>query len=807
VTDAADRDVAVGLLAPRHRRRRGPRLFATPVEVPRARRATDLLLLLGAMVGLALIGFAAVPEPGFSKAIATLLTSLPDLLDGLWQLVVDLLALLAIVFVAGAVLSKRRGLARDLVLAAGLAVVVWLLIGRLVTGSWPEAWESLRAAEPPPQFPSPRLAIPAAVIITASPHLARPLRRLGRWLLTVSALGVVALAASDPLGALAGVLVGTAAAAIVHLAFGSCGGHPGLDDVRHALAELGVPARTVGAAARQPAGPFVVTADDEREEPLVVKVYGRDAYDTALVTTVWRTLWYREPGSPLRLGRLQQVEHEAFLTLLARQAGVATDAVVMAGATRDDDALLVLRPVGEPLADGAAADDQTAIVAEVWELVRRLRAAGIAHGQFDHEHLVWADSELGLRDFRGATVAPTDVQAHTDEVQAFVTTVLMAGPEVASRAAIDALGPDGLDAVLPFLQPVALTPFQRRALRTADIDLDELRADAAGVAGTEPPDLERLRRVTLGSVIRILLPAVAAFALISGLAGLDFEVLLEELGDAKWWLIVVGLLLAQLPRLTQAVSTLGASPVPLALGPVYALQLAISYINLAVPTAAARMAVNIRFFQRHGVPAGTAVAVGALDGFAGLIVQALLLVVLLVLSPVSLDLQLEEGSGSAAVRLLGLVVVVSMLAIGVVLVVPRLRRFVWGWVRRLASEARGALRGLRSPRRIGLLLGGNIATELLFALALGTFIAAFGHPVGIGELLLINISVGLLSGVIPIPGGIGVVEGGLTFGLVQAGVPEEAAFAAVILYRIGTFYLPPVWGFFALRWLERNKHL
>ena len=41
---------------------------------------------------------------------------------------------------------------------------------------------------------------------------------------------------------------------------------------------------------------------------------------------------------------------------------------------------------------------------------------------------------------------------------------------------------------------------------------------------------------------------------------------------------------------------------PLALGPVYALQLAISYVNLAIPSAAGRIAVNVRFFQRHGVP-------------------------------------------------------------------------------------------------------------------------------------------------------------------------------------------------------------
>jgi hypothetical protein len=39
-----------------------------------------------------------------------------------------------------------------------------------------------------------------------------------------------------------------------------------------------------------------------------------------------------------------------------------------------------------------------------------------------------------------------------------------------------------------------------------------------------------------------------------------------------------------------------------------------------------------------------------------------------------------------------------------------------------------------------------------------------------------------------------------------AGV-ADAAFAAVLLYRIGTYYVPPTWGFVSLRWLERNRYL
>jgi len=60
---------------------------------------------------------------------------------------------------------------------------------------------------------------------------------------------------------------------------------------------------------------------------------------------------------------------------------------------------------------------------------------------------------------------------------------------------------------------------------------------------------------------------------------------------------------------------------------------------------------------------------------------------------------------------------------------------------------------------------------------------------------------------IPVPGGIGVVEGGLLVGLTSAGMPESSAFAAVLLYRVATFYLPPIWGWFALTWLRRRRYL
>ena len=67
-------------------------------------------------------------------------------------------------------------------------------------------------------------AVATAVVVTASPHLTRPLRYIGRWVIGVGAVATIALGTATPLGVLAASAVGVAAGAVVHLLRGSPGG-------------------------------------------------------------------------------------------------------------------------------------------------------------------------------------------------------------------------------------------------------------------------------------------------------------------------------------------------------------------------------------------------------------------------------------------------------------------------------------------------------------------------------------------------------------------------------------------------------
>ena len=158
----------------------------------------------------------------------------------------------------------------------------------------------------------------------------------------------------------------------------------------------------------------------------------------------------------------------------------------------------------------------------------------------------------------------------------------------------------------------------------------------------------------------------------------------------------------------------------------------------------------------------------------------------------------------AALAVLLAVVLVAALA---AVAVPRARNWVLDRVRPWIHEALETAVILRSPSRIARLLGANLAAELLFATTLGIVLAAFDTSLPLAMLLVINVSVALFSGVMPVPGGIGVSEAAYVLLLTAAGVDEATAFGAAIAYRMCTCYLPPIWGSAAFRRLEAEGHL
>lgn len=780
-----------------------PRLFANRTDTTRARRAGDVMMAGAAVIVIALLILVAVPPAGFELDLISVINVLPGYLDGLWRFLLGAGGLWSLVLFIATLARRRLALLRDLIVVSLLTVVLGLIVGAIAGGGIGLYW-SVAVTDASSWVPWLRITLPVAIIITTAPFLVRPARRLGDWLAGLAVISAVLLDAVPPTLALASLAVALLAASAVHLIFGSARGWPDVADVVSGMAGLGVPVVSVGPLDRQRVGVFELEATDPSGRRLEVKVYGRDASDTRFLSTLWRWVWLRGLEPTLAPGRLRQVEHEALLTLLAGQSDVPVPPVIMAGRALSGDAILVTAKTWTEIdQDGW----DTELASGLWEILERLHRANIAHGHIEASAVARFGDRVGLVDFGTAVTAPSRWRLGSDRVQALVTSILAIGVEPALDVAIEALGHDGITQILPLLQVDVLTADQRRTIRTRDIDIDDLRKRAAERVGIEPPELEPIRRVTFSSVLRAALPILAFFAIASIVAGLDFEALGEALSGVSWGFLLVGLIVAQVPRVGQAISALGAAPIPLPLSRLLTLQLAQGYVALTIPGGAARIAMNTRFLQRHGLPPGGALAVGALDSFAGFMTQLTILGLVLVFSSLTVDLDLGSDVSSGMIKLLVVIVIVAVCAIAAVAAVPRWRGDVVKRARQLIADGRGALTGIGSPRRLGLLFGGNAITEVLMAMTLGAFCFAMGYPLGLPELLLIHIVVSIMAGVLPVPGGIGVVEGGILLFLARTGIPDESAFAIAILFRAATFYIPPSWGFFAFRWLERNKHL
>ena len=152
--------------------------------------------------------------------------------------------------------------------------------------------------------------------------------------------------------------------------------------------------------------------------------------------------------------------------------------------------------------------------------------------------------------------------------------------------------------------------------------------------------------------------------------------------------------------------------------------------------------------------------------------------------------------------------------IAAVLVVPRLG--VGAAVPADAGRTRSALRQVRKALVGGvaeaveilrsrnlLVIAGSIGYWAFDNAVLWATFHAFGYSPAI-TVILMGYLIGQLGGLLPLPGGIGGIDGGLIGTLIVYGLPAPAVAAAVLAYRVILFWLPLVAGAVAFISLRRG---
>ncbi|MER7911484.1 lysylphosphatidylglycerol synthase transmembrane domain-containing protein [Streptomyces sp. NPDC096068] len=348
---------------------------------------------------------------------------------------------------------------------------------------------------------------------------------------------------------------------------------------------------------------------------------------------------------------------------------------------------------------------------------------------------------------------------------------------------------------------------EKRALDTA---LDEAREEdllaqirqqvllIRPQAPVEPVRLERIKPRTLVSLIA---GAVAAYFLLSQIARTP----LSTISQADWRWVAAAVLFSALSYVAAAMSLLGFVPERVGFWRTVVAQVAGSFVKIVAPAAVGGVALNTRFLQRAGVRPGLAVAsVGASQLF-GLGAHILLLLAFGYLT----GTEKSQSFTPSRTVIAGLLTVAVLVL--VVTAIPFMRKFVSTRLRSLfAGVVPRMLDVLQRPVKLLTGIGGMLLLTGAFVLCLDASIRAFGHDsqsISYASVAVVFLAGNALGSAAPTPGGVGAVEGALTFGLVAVGLPLEVATPAVLLYRLLTLWLPVLPGWLCFNWLTRREAL
>lgn len=352
--------------------------------------------------------------------------------------------------------------------------------------------------------------------------------------------------------------------------------------------------------------------------------------------------------------------------------------------------------------------------------------------------------------------------------------------------------------MLSGLQPLLLPPATRRRAVQAGLLVD-LRRAVAAEAGVDPPPVELPLRVAT----RNLLPLLAAL--------LAITVLLPQVGHARatldavrhahWQWVAVIVAASAATYLAAAVALMGAAGRRMDLGQTWAAQVAAAFTNRLVPAGLGGMGTNIRYLEAAGMQRPAAVAAVALNSMAGFVVHV---VAVAAMVPFLRGPAVQfHFSGDALPDQWPLLVatVILLAAAGLLRWGATIRRRVFDVARQAVSAI---VSTLRRPSAAAALFGGSAAITAGYVLAFAAAAHAFGITTSFTGVAGVYLGASALAAAAPTPGGLGALEAGLVAGLTAAGAPAAPAVAAVLTYRVFTFWLPVLPGYLAFRALRRN---
>lgn len=688
----------------------------------------------------------------------------------------------AIASVATALIGFRFRLALDL-LVAGLFTsgVVYLL------NLW--SWKA--------DFGPPLLV---SLAIVAYPYFQRRGRRIIVTYSIIILLLWLAVTGAPILVAVGQVAIGYFCGNLVALVMGVRQLTVNEKGLRDALEGIGIKARSVEPldvpATRT--RPYLAVTPDGNE--IFVKVHGAVERDLDWVTKMRRRLLIRgAEDDPIFTTSRLRVAHEGFVTDLARGAGVRTPDVVGATVVVTGEAVFMHDFVKGRTFDTLPDDELTGeALTDAWRQVAVLHQGGLAHRELrldnfllDEEGKAWL-IDMGIAEFG----VPLQKQA-LDVAELLASSAVRVGPERAVAACEPFVERDVRHEALRVLVPTGLSGATKRLLRGKEGLIEDLREELAASVDADSSERTRLNRVEIRTLIQVIGLGLVMYLLLPQLANFRDTVGAWQRASTLYLLAAFCFSLATYPM--NALQLKGSVPGHLPFGWTCLVPIAAEFANRVTPGGVGGMAVTGAYLRKAGHSA-TEAALGVTLTFVFAFLVNLPTLGLMILlardADTSTGITAPDISGTTMLLLALFAVIATVLTLSI----HRVRTVV---IER-AREAGAALQQIaRRPMGATMLLGGSIGQMSAYVACFLACLYAFGSDLPVVTAAAIYLGGSALGQLVPTPGAVGGVEALLIAGLTRVGVDSGTAVAAVLTFRLFTYWLPTIPSLPVYRVLER----
>ncbi len=781
------------------------KLLGSDAFPKRVRRPLDLARFVVAIILTASIVLVAWFATSTTAGLGTDLSTGAQLLPGLIVLALNIIGgigTLGLPIAASIALVVRRRLRQlfDALVALLVTIIVLTVATNIISAlDSPRLLAALAgSANPGSDATAPILGGLIAFITVARLMGRRPWNVLS--IVVIGSLVTVAVINSGL--ALAGVgvsmSIGWAIGLICRYAFGTPTTRPSADEIMAALSRGGFPIESLAAEVTTSRGRRY-RANTISGQQLRIAVLDRDLEGAGLVTALWTAVRLRSETGSGAFNMRRSLDHTALMYYAGEAAGAPMPRLLLASEIGPDSSLLAFENVeGTVFSDATDLTDTD--LDDAWRAVKILHDHQISHRRLSSDHLIRAvGGGVRIVGYDGGTVAAGDVSMRIDLAEMLCTLALIVGVERAVESGQRVLGEAGLLRALPTLQPVALSSATRRAMRKNKQLMVSLRDVLLESRPGEPVEQIRLERVKIRTLVMIVVGSIAGYVLLSQLAQVDLATLLTS---ANGWWVLAAVAFSLVTYLGAAWSLSGFVPERLALHRTVLAQLAGDFATLVSPPTLGAVAINMRFLQRAGLhPALAAASVGVSQVMA-FVFHILLLFAFGIAAGTQHDFTFNPPR----------LVVIAIAAVAVIvlalLAVPAIRRLITDRVRPTLREVVPRLVTLaQRPFKLIEGIGGILLLNLAYIGVLVACVHAFGGELSIAVIAVVYLAGATIGQAAPTPGGLGAVEAALSAGLTAAGLDGGVAVSAVLLYRLVTFWLPTLPGYWSFNWLTKKGAL